>query len=767
MDIQLPYGAVNSASKPVDAYIQPRQRQLLGQPTQPSTFGSVKGVQSINTGGTTFVQGRNSFADLAKDLQPFSEQLVKVAQQSGLAFAAWQMDLGEQQAMEQTMEAATRLDEEVETSELNRAASNRSVAMADPAAGQIMNLLNPYRQIGYQRGMAKRAGQEIRFGMAQYVLQNSSEVDYTAPDQGFAALQQIRADFTNQVLNKYGVDSNSPGFTKYTAPQIERASDQVAQRLQEDRAQWFDQQKPATVAALIQNEWRQITSSRSVTFNGQTYFQGQPDYENAVRARLNQIVSAELMTGGLPGQAAKWEEQAFKILAANRDYSGAAVSPLDYLTTQVPMQGADGKVLLGPTGQPRYYSWSELYSQQSIDSEIKYGQARFTAQRNQRTDLATQLKGQIVEATMGLSGPEREFAINEAVLQFIQAEEQRTGRPMDDATRSFLYDAAEKAGSMQYSNPSRFDDKDIVSNFVLSVNQEVANGTFNGAQARELLNMFMNEVTDPKLKTELVTKGMAAINAAEQRLNAQDNYSSTSGDLINRSIQQAIASVYPRQNDRNKADRLKAEENLRALIEPDVADALALKQQELQRPLTAAEASEVTRDVLNGYKEEDLNGMFPNGVYPPEKQGSGQSNSSSSQTPSNPTYTTAELGRIPNRRVVLRNFRSQRILDSTVIAEAVRDSATNRPQSRELKRAWRDAKAASLYDFIEAQLKLLEEQVPDYERPWTQQEWEEFRLQSLQSTAIERSFVAAQSLAQSRPMLASIQGSMASLSFGA
>ena len=315
-----PYGVINPASKPVSAFVEPNAQILMGQPTQPAQFGAPKGIQTVNTATAGMVQGYNPYETLAQDLKPFSEQLMKAAQKGGLAFAEWQMNLGEQEAMEQAAEAAIRLDEEIETSELNRAAANRSLAIRDPQAGGIMNLLNPYRAIGYQRGMSKRAGQEISMGMPGYVAQNSDRIDYTAPDQGFGALQSIRAEYTNQVLDKYGVDSASPGFSKYTAPLIERASDAVAQTLQKDRAEWIDNQKPRTTAALLLSTWNDVTANGVVTFNGTTYRKEDPGFEGAVRARLNQIASAELMTGGLPGQASKWEKEVYEILAATQHF---------------------------------------------------------------------------------------------------------------------------------------------------------------------------------------------------------------------------------------------------------------------------------------------------------------------------------------------------------------------------------------------------------------------------------------------------------------
>ena len=96
----LPFGAIAPAAKPVDFYIAPRERNIA-QPTQPAMFPALKGVSTVGTAGTTFVQGSNQYKDLARSLAPFSKALVETAT-TGLQYASWQMDVGEQAAMEQT-----------------------------------------------------------------------------------------------------------------------------------------------------------------------------------------------------------------------------------------------------------------------------------------------------------------------------------------------------------------------------------------------------------------------------------------------------------------------------------------------------------------------------------------------------------------------------------------------------------------------------------------------------------------------------------------
>lgn len=764
----LPYGAIAPSARPVDAFIQPANKELMAQPQAPELFGAPKGVTQVGTAGTTFVQGSNSFRDLAAELAPFSDNLIKFTANAGLKFAAWQMDVGERQAMEQGAEAAARLDEEVETSELNRAAANRSLSMQDPQAGFVMNLLNPYRGIGYKRGMSKRAGREIENGMAGYVASQSGRIDYTSPDQGFGALQSIRAEYTNTVLDRYGVDSASPGFSKYVAPRIERASDAVAQNLQKDRVNWLDDQKPRTTAALVQKEWQSITTNNEVAFNGTTYRLGDPGYEAAVGLRLNQIASAELMTGGLPGQQAKWEKDVFQILAATGDYRDGGVSPLDYLRSRTPVVGNDGKQKTDAIGQPQFYTWRELYSQESIDSEIKYGQAAYKATTRQRTEMQRQLSTQIVEGLVGVPpGPERQQLLTDTVNTFIRSYEERYGT-MDSATRSFLYEAADKAGKITFGNPSQFDDPNVVSSYVAQIKGSV--GVFDGAAARRELDLAANATADPTLRQQLLTQGLAAITEREKQEDVAKNYGTTYGDILDRTVDAALQREYQFPTPKNNKNRPIAEENMRGVYEPVIQETLRNKELELGRRLTQQEAAQFTREAIKSITPDQLDGVFPQGnterTQQREQQSSAAPTSSEPKPAPTPTYSLQGLASIPNRRVVLRQYETVRFLDSSAIAKAVENSYLSYDQPRSLLRAYRDSGARNLYEFVNSQYELLKQQVPNYEPTWTDQQWLRFKTRSQRTSGLERGAYSTANLAQSSPMLASIQESMVSIPFG-
>ena len=752
---QLQYGAIVPGAQPVSAFIKPGQKNLA-QPTQPAQLPQVKGIQTIQQSGTTYVQGNNSFKDLATQLKPFSEQLLNAASTAGLAYAGWQIEQGEQAALEQSAEAQARLDEEVETSELNRAAANRSVAAQDPQAGGLMDILNPYRQIGWKRGKSKLAGQAISSGMAPYVASRGDEIDYSSPDQGFGALQKIRADFINSTLQEYGVDRSSPGFTKYVAPNIEKSSDAVAQTLQRDRIKWLDNEKPKTIASLIQTAWQEIQTNGSVTFNGQTYVKGQVGYPEAVAGRLNQVANGELMTAGLPGQSGKWRRDAYSILAAQNEWKGQGAGPLDLLLTNVVKKGSNGKALKDVNGNPRYYSWAELYQKEGLDAQIRYGQAAYTLNKNMRTELAKQLQGMLMAQISGLpAGPERYAAGKAIVEQFIQDNQIK-----DPGTIAFFYDAWDKANKSTLSLDKGNTQPRVPVDFVASVNSKYGSDFDPNRERQRLAELLGGMDPNSPEYLDLQRRGNEAITAKEKAENVRQNYSATYNPIVKNRVDGLVAQEY---SNNRKGRQDQARGRYQAVVGPRIQAAIRAKEAELDRRLQDGEVQDVVRGVLDGLSDADLRAIFKGGKKLGADGGSATSGGSGGSSgtkpqPMPPTYTTSQLGDIPNRKVVLRKYGDTPILDSSAIELTVLRAVNNQQQPKEMRRAWRDAGAPSLFDFIDSQYQLLRQRAPDYAPPWTPAQWNKFRNSTLRSAGMERSLYAHLNQAESRPRLAALQG---------
>ena len=425
------------------------------------------------------------------------------------------------------------------------------------------------------------------------------------------------------------------------------------------------------------------------------------------------------------------------------------------------------------SGHPNRTERYGQYETMDIDSEIKYGQARWTQTSRTRKEYASQLSAQVTEATMGMRpGPEREAVITQTINNFMDTLTQLNGQPVDAATRDYLYEAARKGSKQSYEGVVMADDPRVVTDFVQGIS--AGTGPFNGASARAQLQGLVNSVNDPELAARLASQGMTAIDEREKQEDVVTRFSSTFNPIIDRKIEGLLSNEYTYDTPRDKRNRPIAEENVRAIYEPAVQDAIRAKEQELQRRMTQTEAAQVTRDVIKAIKPEDLEGAFPNGRTQREQQKNQSTSNTSSPaaatgsqpTPIAATYSNEGLASIPNRRVVLRQYQSVRFMDSIAIDEAVSNSWKSYDQPRPLLRAYRDSGAKSLYDFVNAQYELLKQQFPDYEPTWTDQQWLRFKTRSQRTSGLERGAYSTANLVQSRPMLASIQGSMVSIPFG-
>ena len=168
---QLQPGQVNPQSQPVSTFIQPAAKDAI-KAARPELLPNTPQLNVVQRGGTTFVQGENSFARLADDLKAFSPQLQGAAETAGLKYVDWRMDVGEQMAMEEVQRGLAQVDEQMEVAGNQRAADNRKVSAVDPQAGWLMRTLDPYQQMGYQRGKVKMAGQQIALGLPNYIDKN-------------------------------------------------------------------------------------------------------------------------------------------------------------------------------------------------------------------------------------------------------------------------------------------------------------------------------------------------------------------------------------------------------------------------------------------------------------------------------------------------------------------------------------------------------------------------------------------------------------------
>jgi hypothetical protein len=786
-ETQLPVGQLNPAAKPVDAFVAPVNYQVA-QPGQIQAIPGVQGINAIGTGGTTYVQGANSYADLAQALRPFSKELVEATQAAGLQFAQWQMAKGEAEFMQQYRAAQLKVDESTEVGETNYAQGARAVGAKDPKAGSLMWGLNPYREIGAQRARSRLAGQEIEFGMSAYVSSRSNEIDYTAPDQGFAALNKIRAEYVAQVTEKFGVNDSSPGFQKYTAPAIEKASEKEAARIQEDRVRYYDEVMPRQLTQLLRNQMILVSmTGASFELDGNTYTRGKTSeelYWAAAGIKLNNMAKDFLQKAGPGGMASKWARQAYESLKAEAYYNNDQTlrQMIGLIRSGDPLRGPDGKPVKDAQGQPVYLTWDQLYSQDSIDARIKYEQAGYASRQAEVKDFGARAEAAIGGAIQGMPpGPGRAAAAAAALDQFVRDETARTGRPpspvaIQEARRAFK-EASDLTSDLVFEQ----DDPGAPTRYFAQLEQTYGSD-FNAKRERERVQAIAAGMRNQEEARQFQASAFAAIERKEKEVQDMSSYRSARDKVINDNVNARILrnySVNPAYPGYGKPDREESERRQRFAYTQHVNSRIREKEAQLKRKLTEPEVREVTQRAIDEYGKNDkeaLQYLFPGSRAYPDSPSvdpghtikpvePGSDGNPKSNTPPAPTvYSINQLDDIPNRAVELRQYRAKPVMALNSIRDVIFNAIDGKAQSMKFERAWRDAGAPNAWDFLMKQLQMY----PNYKGgDWSPAEEKKARQRLLSMGGTANAEVAQAAVRQQFPNLAAIAGQTAGRTFDA
>ena len=774
---ELPEGQLSPAAKPVDAFLRPTDVQIA-QPVQAPAFGTPKGMNAISTAGTPNVQGYNSSAQLAEALGPFMKELTQATQTVGLAYAGWRMNEGEAQAKEAVRRAQAANDQSTEAGQLEYAAANRALSVKDPNAGWVMHVLDPYTQLGWERGKAKAAGQEILSGMTGYVAQNSDKIDYNAPDQGYGALQSVRAKYIAEVTSKYGVSDRSHGFQKYTAPSIERASERIAQAMLEDRAKFFDQTKPQELANLIKNTLAVAQTTGTFEYNGKTFTKKDGAlFIEALGQKVNDESEAFLRLGGMAGMASKWKEEAYGILRGEADYSKRAGLGfwLGKLKTTEKLLGADGKPVLDVDGQPIFLSWDQRYSKTKIDSQIKYENAGFNIRAARAKDLAERGGAEIAEATAQMPpGKARYDAGGYALRAFIEKEndERRSrGEPLLSNQEKFAIRKVWKEANDLNSDLYFEQDDPNVGTAYLDRLATLQGNAFNAASERTRVSALAATIRDHAKRAAFTREARNKIDQKEKEVQDFSAYAGVRDKVIRDNIKSRIERNYDARADYTKPDRVESERRQRTAYTALINDRIKAKEAQLQRKLDESEVRALAQTAIDEYgskNKDSLPYLFPgSAAYP--KSPSVDPGTTMKYQPLGPdgqpkpnggkpaplTYDIKQLDDIPNRRQELVQYQTKPVLTLTAIRQSFFDVMNGKPLSMKLERAWRDAGAPNAYVFLQRQLDMY----PGYKQDeWTPAEMKAARQKLMSSAALVNNFIAYAAMAPAMPQLAALGG---------
>ena len=777
MPQDLPEGQISPTARGVDAFLRPTDIQIAA-PSQAPAFGSPKGMNAIGTSGTPNVQGYNSSAQLAEALGPFMQQLTQTTQTVGLAYAGWRMDTGEAQAKEAVRRAQAANDQSTEAGQLEYAAANRALSAKDEKAGWVMHVLDPYTQLGWERGKAKAAGQEIESGMSAFVASNSGKIDYKAPDQGYGALQSVRAQYIADVTSKYGVNDRSHGFQKYTAPAIEKASERVAQAMLEDRAKFFDQTKPQELSDLIVNTLTVANKTGTLDYKGRTFTKADGAlFGQALGQKINDEAETFLAQGGMRGMASKWKEEAYAILRAQANYNQSAGLGywLSQLKTTEALRGADGKPVLDANGQQIFQSWEQRYSKTKIDSEIKYEQAGYANRAARAKDIAERGGAEIAEATQGMMpGSGRYDAGGIALNSFIikENEDRRTRGmpPVSNQEKFAIRKVWKEANDLNSDLLFERDDPNAGRSYLGGL-ATLYGSAFNAAAERTKVLAIAATMRDQTKAAQFQATALNEIQQKEREVQSFSAYAVVRDKVINDNIKARIERNYDARADYTKPDRVESERRQRSAYTALINDRIKAKEAQLQRKLDANEVRALSEEAIAEYgskNKDSLPPLFPgSAAYP--KSPSVDPGTTMKYQPLGPdgqpkpnagkpiplTYDIKQLDDIPNRRQELVQYQTKPVLSLTAIRRSFFDVMEGKRLSPAIERAWRDAEAPNPYDFLQRQLEMY----PNYKQDeWTPAEMKAAKQKLMSQAALLNNSIAYAAMAPAMPQLAALSG---------
>ena len=776
---QLQPGSINPAAKPVNVVLQTAAPQIA-RPGQPQAFPQPSLITTQGTGGTTFVQGENKFKDLAQSLGNFNQALSRTGPQVVTALANYAIDQGEAEAIELAQRAMAKVDESTEVAEIERARANRNLAREDRPAGILMDFLNPYRQIGHQRGNAKLAAMEIQARMPGYVAQRAGEIDYTTADQGFSALEKIRADLNAEVTQKYGISPGSPGFTKFYLPALSQAGEKVGTQIAEDRVKFFDSQIPRQMA----NEMRQTAlnalntgyvttgiGDESVVVpiavmdeNGN--YVPNPKFPDALQTRLNQIAQSYAARAGLPGQAQERFKDAFQILSAEADYKDNPT-----------FKNLIDNIVPGENMAP----WGLTYSKEGIDSEIKYGQAGFARNKARSGQYVREFQGVLLDSVESLlPGPARTEAARQAMDAYIEQQRQagRTVTPADRAAMTkVIKDTIEVSDELVYSQA----EAGIEQNYLNQLSStDVLK--FNRQEWIDRMEQVSQTLAlDPNRQTQFRKDAMNEINRLDQQQTTFGPYKSTVEDTVNKNIDRSLNLRYGQLRDAYAVDAKESENRLRDYATKKINERLIDLSTKQAGSLSFTQVQSVVngvfqeiRDLKNDTDEAKL--LFPGVVGPTAEPGGEADFQDVSATQAKPAatedapapapaqlYRVGELDTIPNRRQVLVEWNTRPIMHLQDIRVELNNVLNGGQLSPEVQRAWRDGGADNGFQYLMRQLDAF----PSYNRTldFPPDVMEQIKGRLVSFDALSNKLMSVASL-QSRPQLSRLNNWALDIAFG-
>jgi len=738
METNLPLGQVNPEAKPVQAFIQPAQIQpgaIAGPPAMPQLQGitTLRGPEQASYGGV------NRFQELAQALAPFNANLTNTLQGAGERAAGWASQQGEAQVFAKNMalRALSQADATNEAGAFDYAKANRELGKRDPEGGILMNLLNPYREMGVQRGLAKLAGAEAEAGMLG-AYEEMGPTMFLSPDKGQAALAQMKAGYIRSLTEKYGLDTASPGFLNYALPKITAAEEKIGNRAREDRVKYLDATLPGVaggqIRSLIMDVQRQalggaaqiaIGSSgvmldrKSPTFN--------EDAQAEVMTQASKILAYHSGLMGNGGQPLKLAETVYKALRTEAAYGQDPV-----------FKNIVDRIKAGPTywdpvaKRPVQQTLAQMFPETAADTEMKYGWAvQKRAEEQGVQDFSDMLingapaagklpavagiyqpgnEGPLDQAAMAQQAEQilarfRQQNPNAPVAPLLKAINDQLGLQIEIKGKSYAPDAGEEV--LARARDAWGTDFDPAA---LRRDLAALRGQINPAKFGEVASRLESIIRSKDGKS--ATLASAEVNRAVESAKHAALAANYGADY--KELQRAGSMNAKTERAANLAESVR---RYNAAMYPAVNSAVAAAAAKKGGPLDPGETYEVASRAAADFATKNkaaFNLLFPGGrisgapslpglnAMAPDPNAPKPSGKPAGP-PAPPTFETKQLDSMPNRQQRLRNYQNESILSKEAIGKELVNAANGGGFSPQLRRAAMDALAPSPAEFLRVQ----------------------------------------------------------------
>jgi muramidase (phage lysozyme) len=696
----LPQNQIRPQAQPLSTFIQPARRNVAG-PAGPIEIPRVQQINVIGQASGGDAPGVNRFQQVAQALAPFNQQLTQLMGTGLQVYAQAEVQKGVNEALR----AKALLEEQQAQSGAEYAAENRKLAQADPIAALAMDTVNPFRQAGRQRTLARLAGAEMRTSLLNSYRANPDLVLINpGTPEGAAELGRFKAAEVTKVAQKYGVDQSSPGFTQFVAPEVNQAWDRITEVQWQDRKNYLTSTIPRTATAEILGIYQAAVSLKQIEVfdpDGRQRIVRQEDgpevWEQALTSRFQLVLSRIRDETGLPGQATQLVQETVANVLAQAEAFGLGQLRRVMAFAQVGPPNADGQ-----PGQLAGMMFPDVF----LDQEIKYGEVKYKRDQRRREDLSRGYQDDLAQLTYSMpDGPERLAAIEKlrasedykGLGNFEKLELEQKSSATIDAVRN-LGRSSEGVEQLLLDMDGRY-------------------GTaWDPSQADAEIEAALAAAPDDK-KAEL-RRQYAAI----RRRNNEQKASPTAPQanaVIERTIKANLRAAYPNSVTEAALRGVSVESVMAGWTDANVAESarrqfsafqshinnrIAEEQGKLGRPLTPAEVTQVSSRAVEEYGKSTPSArqyLFPGVGGVPGAQGAPAQPAAAGQQSSGPppgtkpftgkTYPSSQLDNIPDRRALLQSWRNQPVLDAQSVVNEGNRILNGQQPSAALQRFAREA----------------------------------------------------------------------------